>query len=469
MRDFSINELAHIIKVTIQDSGLKAVLSIDSTDELDVSISENDFKEFLNSKKIVYGLNEDVLKSFCTTPSAYIGKSIEIAKGYEPVNGEDGYIVWEVEKREKNELTVLENGNVDYRNLDNIINIKKEQLIASKVLSTKAVPGMSVSGTEIKGKNGKEYSFKIGKNVKFNDEKDKIYANVEGQLVLTENNKINIFPLYEVRGDLGFDIGNIDFVGTVIIKGNVPDGFIINAAGEIKIYGNVEGAELRAGGNIFIQHGIIGHNKSFIESKKSLTVSYILDANVRVEEDVNVIKSIMHSKVSAGSKINCVNGKGIIVGGTVQAGDSVIANVIGNDLNTVTSIEVGINPLIREEMNNIKKEKKSLEESMGKINNGLLLFEKMKKTDGNLPQKKIELNSKFIKQKFIINKRLFEIDLRKKDIEEEMDRINNSFIMVKDKIFSGSKLVIGDGVKFIKEEIKFAKFVLEDDIIKTIK
>ena len=46
-----------------------------------------------------------------------------------------------------------------------------------------------------------------------------MYAALDGLLTKTEKGKINVFPVYEINGDVDYSIGNIDFVGTVVIRG----------------------------------------------------------------------------------------------------------------------------------------------------------------------------------------------------------------------------------------------------------
>src|SRR5690606_12118002 len=92
----------------------------------------------------------------------------------------------------------------------------------------------------------------------------KAYAVIDGQVSITENDKINVFPIFEVKGDVDFRVGNIDFVGMVLIRGNVLSGFKIKATGDIRIMGEVEAADLEAGENIEIMAGVVAQGKGSI-------------------------------------------------------------------------------------------------------------------------------------------------------------------------------------------------------------
>ena len=69
----------------------------------------------------------------------------------------------------------------------------------------------------------------MGKNVVCNPEMTIMYAAIDGLFTLTGGETINVFPIYEVNGDVDYHTGNIDFVGTVVIRGNVLTGFRIRA------------------------------------------------------------------------------------------------------------------------------------------------------------------------------------------------------------------------------------------------
>ena len=114
-----------------------------------------------------------------------------------------------------------------------------------------------------------------------------LYSTIDGMVVRTDRDKINVFPVYEVNGNVDYNIGNIDFIGTVVIRGNVLPGFKIRAAGDIRVTGGVEAAELEAEGSIDIIAGIVGQNKAFIKAGKNVKSSFIQDATIEVAGELN--------------------------------------------------------------------------------------------------------------------------------------------------------------------------------------
>lgn len=77
-----------------------------------------------------------------------------------------------------------------------------------------------------------------------------------GRVVTTSS--LAIESVYEIKEDVSLKTGNIDFNGTVIIRGDVPTGFSIKASGDILIDGLVEAAHIEAKGSVTIVKGIVG-------------------------------------------------------------------------------------------------------------------------------------------------------------------------------------------------------------------
>src|SRR5690606_11485656 len=111
--------------------------------------------------------------------------------------------------------------------------------------------------------------------------------------------KINVFPVYEVNGDVDYKVGNIDFNGTVVVRGSVLPGFRIRSNGDIRIIGTVEGAFLEAGGSIEVTEGVVGQNKGKLYAGRNVKCSFVQDAMITAGEDVLVAQSIMHSHIKA--------------------------------------------------------------------------------------------------------------------------------------------------------------------------
>ncbi len=86
-----------------------------------------------------------------------------------------------------------------------------------------------------------------------------------------------------IKTDLDISVGNISFFGDVHIKGNVMEGFSVNAGKNVKIDGSVFGGEITAGGNVTIVGGCIN---SKLSCDGNADVGFCENAEIFVKGDV---------------------------------------------------------------------------------------------------------------------------------------------------------------------------------------
>ncbi|WP_322903951.1 FapA family protein [Paenibacillus campi] len=423
---------------------------------------------FLRTQGITYGIQMDQLQKMAERPEAYRSETVTVACGTPAVPGTDGYIHYAVTLNDQNRGPLeAEDGKVNYKELVRLNNTLKGQLIAEKVDPLPGVEGTNVRGEPIPYKPGKEVRFKIGKNIVLNPEQTAIYAAIDGMISFTENEKINVFPVYEVNGDIDYHTGNIDFVGTVVIRGNVLSGFRVCASGDIRVVGGVEGAEIEAGGSIEITGGIIGYHKGLVKAAVDVKTGFIQDGNVQAGESVHVSQSIMHSNVQAGVSIHCDGPKGLIVGGHLQAGEIVVGRTIGNTAFTMTEIEVGVLPELRNGLVMLRQELKTHNENLDKTEKALSLLDQLAAV-GQLRPDKMALRIKLSATRKSQLRERDNIRDNVLEIEKRLEESSKAKIEVLHTIYGGTKLVIGRYTKYIKDTAQRVSFVFKDGDIRLV-
>jgi len=455
------SDLESLIGVTISPDNLSAALYFHKAVD-DFRCTAEQLDEYLRSRGIVFGIRRDVLEGIARNPKAYFYSQTVVAAGQPPIEGKDGAIRLVVDLDEDERRPVeLEDGTVDFKELTKIRNVKKGQLIAERVPAEPGIPGKAVNGEVLPAKNGKEARFRVGKNVLVNDEQTAMYAAIDGMVAKTEREKINVFPVYEVNGDVDYKTGNIDFVGTVVIRGNVLTGFRVKAGGDIRIIGGVEGAEIEAEGSVEITGGIMAGNKGAVKAGRNVRCSFIQDGNVFAGEDIIVSQSIMHSNIRAARSVICYGAKGLIVGGSIQAGEKVRARTIGNTLSTATTIEVGVAPELRYELNQLRTQQRQQSENLDKTNKALALLDQMAAA-GQLTGEKLLMRSKLATTK---RQTMEEIEIVKErilEIEKLLEDTENARVEVINTIYGGTKIVIGRYTRFVKEPCSRVYFKFAD-------
>jgi len=457
--DFPTN-LGAAVAVSVSEDRMSAFMQLIDPDAAG-SLSKEGLEQLLKANGVVFGILEGALADFLINPLSYVSAPLLIAQGTHPVPGKDGFIenLFNSENRQRKPLE-LEGGAVDYRELMQLNNASKGQLIAQRVLPTKGTPGMAVTGETIPGKDGKEVRFKLGKNVVVDAEKMNMYAVIDGLVTVTERGKINVFPVYEVNGDVDYSVGNIDFIGTVVVRGSVLTGFRIKAAGDIRITGGVEGAEVEAEGSVDIASGIFAAGKGFVKAGLDVKSSFMQEANVYAGQNVIVSQSILHSNVRAGKSVVCKGTKGLIVGGSVQAGEYIQARTVGNTTSTATALEVGVSPELRAELVQLRSAIKQISENLDKTEKALTLLDQMAAA-GTLTQEKLEMRSKLQTARRATTEELTAAKERIWEIESSLEDIEKAKVEIIGTVYAGTKVVIGRYTRFIKDSTTRVAFQLQ--------
>lgn len=456
------DDLGQILSITLSDDKTIAYIQFNKKDE-EFSCSMEVFQQFLHDQGLRYGIQEDIVRRFVANPKEYFFSKTPIAIGVEPQNGEDGKIRYAVPLEDdiRFKPTETEDGKVDYKDVTRLNNVRKGQLIAELVPPLPGIPGTAVTGEQIPNKAGKEARFKVGKNVVLNPEKTAMYAAIDGLVTPTDKGKLNVFPVYEVNGNVDYSTGNIDFVGTVVIRGNVLSGFKVSASGDIRVIGGVEGAELYSEGSIEITGGIIGYNKGLVKAGHHVKSSFIQDGNVIAGENIIVTQSIMHSNIRAGKDVICSGSKGLIVGGSIQAGERVTARIIGNPMSTTTSVEVGVLPELRNELIDLRQQVKDIMMNLDKTDKALTLLDQLASL-GKLSSDKLEMRAKLGMTKKSNLQEMNDLKERMLEIEKALEETGKARVDVLNMIYGGAKIVIGRYTKYIKEPISRMSFYFSE-------
>jgi len=457
-----MSDITERFEITISRDKMKA--SIVSRSDFDGKdpITLEELQAFVKENGVIFGVHTKVLEEIVESGDVPI--PTEIAVGRKPVSGKDAELrplQFELKKTDLDDRS-----NVDLKKVIDIPSVQAGDLVGEKIPATPGEPGMNVLGEEVPAKPGKDFVLRPGKNTRVEDGL-KIYAMLNGQLC-AERRIIHVYPVFEVNGDLDLKVGNISFVGNVTIRGNVPSGFEIDAKGDIRIHGTVEAAKLTSEGSIFVSAGIVGQGGGVIYAKQDLHATYINQAKVQVEGDVNVVQSILHSDVTAGRNIICTRGKGNIVGGNVSAGQAIIAKEIGNSMHTATALFIGVhqNMLIKEKelMEQIEK---STEEIM-KLKKLANIYETKEKSGTEL-----QANERIMKLRIRNSMVTFAQQLTnaKEELEELQQMIGQKeygMVKVEQKLYPNTSITFGKYRKVITSVHEHMQFSLVNSEIQML-
>ena len=391
-----------------------------------------------------------------------------IARGTPPINGVDGTIEYffDTQSNDSSSLKPKENedGSVDFKTLDLIQAVKKDQLLVQITPPTLGEPGKSVLGKEIKQVRGKNVKLPKGKNVYASPDGLALLSSIEGQLIY-DINGISVSETYVVEGNAGVATGDIEFSGNLLVKGNVESGFTIKAGGNIEVQGFVEGATIIAGNNIVLRHGIQGMDKGRLEAGGNIVAKFIQNSVVEAKGSLHT-EAILHSQVAVDDSVVVEINKGLIVGGSVQATNVISAKIIGSPMSTATSIQISMTLSLhhryQETQKSLAEKKQQLEQAQKNIR---FVQEKLAKGE-QIPKARLEKVKEMIGLQKQLQGDIQVLQAEHELLHERLQDYKEGSIKVRDVIYPGVKVTMGSIIKYIRREIKYASIYVEEKEIK---
>lgn len=452
--------------VDITDQDMKAWLYATPPGPGGADLSADMIITFLKNNRVVAGISEERIREFQDNP--LYKQNYLVAEGIKPQDGDDAYIVYNFETdRSKIHLKESAQGKVDFKELNLVQNVVEGQPLAQKVLAKRGKGGKTVTGKYLEAKNGKDVPLPLGKNVKLAEDGLTIVAETNGQ-VLMLNNKINVEPILNIEGDVSLKTGNIMFLGTVFISGNVEDGFSVKASGNIEVKGSVGKSDLDAEGDIVVGQGIAGKNEGFIRSGKSIWAKFIENCRVEAGEFVIVSDGIINSIVTANRKILCQGKRAAIIGGSLSAAEEIHAKTLGSFGGaSETLLSVGFDPKSKDRLDSLTAMYTAAEKELEDVQLNFNTLMAMKKQRKELPEDKEAALKKLGERQYILQTQLEETGIEMKQIQDYLNTLKNrGKVSASVKVFAGVKIGIRDITEDVRSDCKATTFYLENGLIR---
>ena len=413
----------------------------------------DEFERDLKALKITNGIVYEALKKHQQEPEYC--KNIVVAMGKKPVQGSNASIEYKFQTDKKAKPRLNEDGTVDFHHLDNISHVSKGDVLAVLTKEDPGVPGEDIYGTVVKPAKVERMTLKHGNNIELSEDGLKLISMVDGHVSL-EGDRVFVSDNYDVPADVDNSTGDIEYNGSVTIKGNVRTGFSVNAHGNVEIFGVVEGANICADGNIILHRGIQGMGKGKLICKGNLVSKFIESAEVHVDGYIET-DTILHSNVEAKGDIYVRGKNGNIIGGKVRSKSLIEATRIGSTMGTATEVEVGTDPAVANRVNELKVLISDKMEERNKIDQVLQILRKKQDMGVLEPEKKGLLPS--------LTKNIVLIDADVKKMTDEYNELTellsenvNAKIQAIAEVYAGVKIAIAGEFILIHENQSHVRF-----------
>ena len=455
-----------LMTVDIEDQEMRASVVLTPPGMNGADISREELEHFLKNNGVVHGLLMADIEALIDEP--VYSRKVVVAQGTKPIPGQDARIIYNFDTTLRIKPKEIE-GRVDFKELNTIRNVLKNEELARKEPAQRGIPGRTVTGRILTTKDGRDVPFDLGNNVTLSKDGLRVLATSDGQVMLLQN-KITVETVMVISGNVNNSVGNINFLGSVLVKGSVDDGFTVKAVGNIEVLGNVGKAVLETHADIIVHQGINGGGEGHVIAGQSLWSKFIQNAKVEAGTFVIVSDGILHSQVTAGKKILCKGKRAKIVGGYLRASEEINASSLGAIGSDETILEVGFDPKLKEELDQMVDQKEQLEKNFNQLNLNLQSLLKQERIMKTLPPEKLQQKKTLMAKHTEIKNLLAQLtdQLEKRQAELEALRFSGK-ISSSGEIYPGTRFIIKEVTYDVIRECSGLTFIRDGNVVRSIK
>ena len=423
-------------------------------------MNENEVYSSLEYRKVKYGIKKDVIHSFfehrqyCTE---YV-----IAEGQAVKQGQNAKVELHFNANLRAKPTLREDGSVDYFHLNLINNVEEGQLLATLHPEVPGEPGINVHGESIKPAAVKSTYIKYGKNTILSEDKLTLTAATSGHVTIKEG-KITVSNVL-ILENVDVSTGNIDYEGSVEVKGVVASNSSGKAGGNSVVKGIVEGASLDAGADVILECGAkAGGN---IKAGGNVVTKFIENATVYAKGGITS-ECILHSNVSSGTEITVTGRRGFIAGGKVIAADRIKAKVLGSEMGANTIIEVGADPQLKIRLKDLQKNIQTASKNIESIKPTIEGFTKMLKAGAKFTPDQVANVKKLIEMNKTLTEQIQNDSEEYSELMEKLAESKEAEVIVEGTAYPGTTVNIGELSMIVKKPVQYSKFVVNSGDVRT--
>ena len=417
-------------KIEISADRMEAYITLLTKDK---KIEKEKLLNILKDSGVCKGIQKDaverIVKGKCGT------ETFLVAKGLEPVKGEDGWYEFFFRTDIKKKPTVLEDGSVDYQNIEWFEMVKEEQKLAFYHEAQEGTDGYDVSGTVVKARKGAEKSVLKGKGFRLEEDKKTYTAVMKGMIQLDDDEMWITNHL--VLDEINMATGNIKFDGSIHILGDVGHGVVISATEDVMIDGSVEAATIESGGSIILKKGMNSAGHGLINAEKDVMSRFFEATKVMAKGNIEVDKCL-NSQLYAGGTITSTR---VIAGGVAQAEKGFKVNNVGNLAGIHTVLKLKVDAKVWEERRMLFTAIKDVKHELQMLNNS---YEEFKVKFPPEIRNNMDIFKKLEKAVFTKNKQLEQLMKLREENEQSINKTREAKVVIAGCAFEGTTLEMNE-------------------------
>jgi hypothetical protein len=229
---------------------------------------------------------------------------------------------------------VREDGTMDFHDRELLKPIEEGTVLGQLVPAQPGSAGFLVDGTAIAPSPVKDAVLQLGPGA-LREPSGVVRAARSGVVLCKPPLGIDVVDHYVHEGPVNLKSGDLNMLGSLLVKGDVENTFSVYATGDVEIRGSIDNGSVYAGGNLRIHYGVRGEG-ALVCAVGGLSVHHAESATLHAGLSLEIAESL-HSKLTAKQ----VEASGKLRGGVTHAEFSIVVQEAGSVQGVATELAVG--------------------------------------------------------------------------------------------------------------------------------
>lgn len=342
-----------LVWLTVSPDGLTASLSGRAEAGADRRQIQVHITNLLRERGIKFGLSyERMREAMQLLLDGQEIKDLVIAQGQPCEPPVDARISVLVSLPDKRAWRQDDQGNIDFRDRGVWPTVEPGTPLAALQPPAPGKPGRNVLGQDIKPPTPRVLRLKKGRGVELQKEGRLAVSTARGIINQPEEEKFEILEILEIKGDVDFNVGHVDFPGLVRVHGAVLSDFRVRAhtlecetlenrsrvevVADLKVNGGIMGATVIAGGKV--------------------AARYVRQSTITSGSDCVISNEIVSSQVVSNGRVVVSASDGRIVNTQVSAIRGVSTTDLISSAKNNTQVRLGVRPEFEQKLTAIRRQ-----------------------------------------------------------------------------------------------------------------
>lgn len=346
------------LQIEVSQDGLNALLYGKCDGCEDQAALQRQIVSLLRDEGIKHGIQPQALRQ--AVESLVKGVSVQgqvVAVGQAPKEGKDASIEAKVDLETNRVGRKIEGGHIDFRDKGPLPVVEVGTPLAVLTPAEMGQPGVTVRGERINPPKPRMLRFRKGHGVGIEQDGRVVVAAAQGMVIRREEDHFEIRELYEIKGDVDFESGHIDFPGVVRINGAVLSDFKVRCyeleVGELEPRSTVDVRD-----NLTVKGGIMGAQ---VKVGGKIVARFARDSKIVCKGDIIVENEIVQCDMDSEGKVVLTSHEGRVVNSKIAAVKGVTASELVSTGKGGTQIQLGVRPEFEQKVYAVRKSLKDME------------------------------------------------------------------------------------------------------------